>query len=107
MFKRVKKHLPLLKWLSTAKPKEQKSVILVLYNDALKAIHKGCVNVFKGNVPLSHPQKQKLIRCKKVIWQLGGKKQSECFKETSSDANGRILGCFASTHHQHFGEFAV
>ena len=69
----VKKHLPLLKWLSTAKPKVQKSVIRTLDNDALQAIHECCVNVLKGNVPLTHAQKQRLSRYKKVIRKLGAK----------------------------------
>ena len=72
MSNRMKKHLPMLKWLSTAKPKEQKAVIRVLGNDALKAVDECCVNVLKGNVPLTKSQKHRLSRFKQVMRKLGG-----------------------------------
>ena len=74
MSSRVKRHLPLLKWLSTVKPKEQKAVVRALDKDALNAMHECCVNILKGNVPLSGGQKQRLSRYKRVLRRLGGAK---------------------------------
>ena len=88
----MKKHLPLLKWLSRAKPKEQKSVIRGLDNDALQAIHECCVNVLKGNVPLSRNQKQRLSRHKKVIRQLGGRTRLSTSTKRRLVQSGGFLG---------------
>lgn len=92
MSQRVKKHLPLLKWLSTAKPKEQKAVIRVLDNDALKAFHECCYNLLKGHVPLSRGQKQRLSRYKKVIRRLGGKSKLSTSGKRHLVQTGGFLG---------------
>ena len=67
-------------------------MIRVLDNDALQAIHECCVNVLKGNVPLSRGQKQRLSRYKKVIRRLGGQKRLSTSSKRHLVQTGGFLG---------------
>ena len=63
-----------------------------LDNDVLHAIHECCVNVLKGNVPLSRPQKQRLSRYKKVIRRLGSKTRLSTSGKRRLVQTGGFLG---------------
>ena len=72
MSTRVKKHLPLLKWLSVVKPSLAKNVLKVVDKEVLDAICECCYNVLKGNVPLTREQKRSLAKYRKVLRGLSG-----------------------------------
>lgn len=76
MSSRVKKHLPMLRALSTAPPKVVKAVIKSSDPDLLRALCECGLNVLKGNVKLSPSQKKKLCRHKHNLRHLIGKKTS-------------------------------
>ena len=75
MSSRVKKHLPLLKWLSANHPKKTKPLLRTIDKEVLDTICECCYNVLKGNVPLTATQKRRLNKHKHVMRRLtGGKK---------------------------------
>lgn len=92
MSARVRKHLPLLKWLSTASPKTTKAVLKVADAEVLNCICECCLNVLKGNVPLSPAQKRRLSKCKGVLRQLGGPRSLSLKKKRQLVQSGGFLG---------------
>ena len=70
MSARLKKHLPLLQWLSKAKPKSSKAVIKTADKEVLDSVRECCLNVLKGNVPLTPQQKKRLHKHKHTLRRL-------------------------------------
>ena len=70
MSARVKKNYPLLKWLSQAKPRVARSVIGSVDKEVLDSICEVCLNILKGNVPLSPDQKRRLCKHKQTLRRL-------------------------------------
>lgn len=76
MSQRVKRNLPMLKWLSKANAKTRKAVIQSADRDLVDTICECALNVLKGNVPLKPSQKQRLSKYKKVLRRLASGKKS-------------------------------
>ena len=77
MSARVKRHLPLLQWLSRAHPKTCKAVIQSADKDLLDTLCECSLNILKGNVPLTGSQKRQLSRHKQTLRLLvGGRRRS-------------------------------
>ena len=68
---RVKRNFPLMKWLFTAKPKSMKAILRHVDRDVLDSICEVCLNVLKGNVPLTPQQKRRLSKHKRTLRSLG------------------------------------
>lgn len=76
--------MPLLKWLSEARPRTSKAILKVIDKDVLNAISECSLNVLKGNIPLTQAQKRRLAKHKEVLRALAGRKKV-------SDKNKRRL----------------
>ena len=92
MSSRLKKHLPLLKWLSEAKPKAAKPVLKVVDKQVLDTICECCVNVLRGNVPLTSGQKRKLFKYRQALRELAGPKKVSDKKRRVLVQRGGFLG---------------
>lgn len=75
MSKRLKRNAPLLKSVSRSAPRRRKEFIKCCPPDFIHCISEICLNVLKGNVPLTPCQYKKLKRQKNVIRQLADKKK--------------------------------
>lgn len=63
----VKKHLPVLKLLQTAKPKLRKNILSNCDLDVIRTISECVFNTLTGNIPLTESEKQKLIKFRAVL----------------------------------------
>ena len=63
----VKKHLPVLKLVQTAKPKLRKSIISHCDLDLISTISECVYNTLNGNIPIQEAEKQKLKKFKTVL----------------------------------------
>lgn len=70
MSSRLRRNYPLLQWLSSAKPKSRASVLKSVDNDVIETICEVCLNVLKGNVPLSAAHKRRLSKHKHIYRKL-------------------------------------
>lgn len=91
MSTRLKKNLPLLKWLSVAKPRTARSMLKAADKDVVNTLSECCVNVLRGNVPLSDGQKRKLCKYKRHMRRLAAKSTSHTTKKALLQ-NGGFLG---------------
>lgn len=66
----VKKHLPILKLVQTAKPELRKRLILHAGSDFINTIDECIYNTLKGNIPLKKNEIAKLKKFKKVLRQI-------------------------------------
>ena len=92
MSARLKKNLPLLKWLSEAKPKASKAVLKAVDKDVMNTISECCVNVLRGNVPLSQQQKRKLFKHRQALRLLAGRKKVSDKRKRALVQGGGFLG---------------
>lgn len=70
----VKKHLPILKLVQSAKPKLRKNIILHCDLDLIKTITECVYNILNGNFPLKECEKEKLKKFKAVLRKLSNTK---------------------------------
>ena len=75
MSARLKKHLPLLQWLSKAKPQSSKALLKTADKEVLDTVRECCLNVLKGNVPLTSQQKKRLHKHKHTLRRLASTKR--------------------------------
>ena len=101
MSARVKRNLPLLHWLSRAKPKTVKSVLRGVDRDVLDTICEVCLNVLKGNVPMTPQQKRRLSKHKQTLRRLASaSRRSDKVKRALVQKGGflpLLLGTTVST----------
>ena len=71
----LKKHLPLLQFLSKAKPKINRAIIEESGPEVIRVLSECACNTLKGNVPLTQAQKNKLRRYKNHLRNLAEKKR--------------------------------
>ena len=74
MSRRLKKNVPMLKILQYAKPSLVKQVLKQSDNELLSVLCECCLNVLRGNVPLSTYQKKRLKFFKKTLRAAADKK---------------------------------
>ena len=97
MSRRVRKHAALLQWLKTAKPATAKAVIKAADKELINTICECCLNVLKGNVPLTSQQKKKLAVHKSTLRTLAQKKVSLHRKKRAlTQRGGALLGALAA-----------
>ena len=84
MSARVKRNFDLLKWLCRCKSSAQKSVLHHADRDVVDTICEVCLNVLKGNVPMSPEQKRRLSKHKHTLRRLASSSRS-------SDKAKRVL----------------
>lgn len=63
----VKKHLPVLKLLQTAKPSVRKNILLNCDLSVIKTISECIFNTLTGLIPLTKSEKQKLIKFRAIL----------------------------------------
>ena len=73
---RLRRNIPHLKQLKKASPKQRKEILTLASADLINCICDCCLNVAKGNVKISQPQKKKLVRYASSIRALSKKRQS-------------------------------
>ena len=66
-FARIKKHIPQLKLLRKATPKQRKSILERSNTGLVNCIGECCLNVLNGNVKITKPQRKKLSRHAKTL----------------------------------------
>lgn len=71
-----KKYIPILKYLSKANPGERKNIISNASPKMINTLCECCLNILRGNVPLTPTQKKKLCKHKKTIRRLANEKMS-------------------------------
>ena len=76
MSQRVQRQIDFLKVLCKASPKQRCGIIEGANSELIKAICECALNCLKGNVSLTHDQKQKLNRHKQKLRILAHKKHS-------------------------------
>ena len=84
MSKRMKESLPYLQVLVKSKPKLRKILIDNVPESVITAICQCCLNLLKGVIPLTSPQKRRLARHKTHLHALANKKSVKKEKETVS-----------------------
>lgn len=82
MSTKLKKHAPLLKWLSESKPKVARTVVKAVDKEVVDVLSECCHNLLKGNVPLNPEEKRKLCRYKKGLRSIACKKTPLKTKKT-------------------------
>lgn len=92
MSQRLKRNFPLLMWLCRAKPKAAKSVLKVVDRDVLETIGECCVNVLKGNVPLTPSQKKRLYKHRSTLRRLASTKRASDKVKRGLVQKGGFLG---------------
>ena len=76
MSQRLKQHLPMLRFLSRAKPKAVKTVLKDAPKDLLCCLCECALNILKGNIKLTPVQKRALYRHRQKLRALVAKKTS-------------------------------
>lgn len=88
MSNRIKRNAPHLKLLSKAKPTLAKAILKNATPDLLAALCECCLNILKGNVPLTPAQKKRLSRHKNNLRLLIKKKTSNKKRRQILQAGG-------------------
>lgn len=73
MSARLRRNAPMLRMLCHTKPSVTKAVIKGAPTDLIDALSECCLNILKGNVPLSSAQKKRLARHKQGLRTLAKK----------------------------------
>lgn len=76
----VKKHLPILKLLQSAKPKLRKSIVANCELDFINTLVECVFNSVNGNIPLTEAEKQKLKKFKTLLRKILKTKGGLCQK---------------------------
>lgn len=84
----VKKHLPILKLIQTAKPKLRKSLISHCDLDFINTLVECVFNTVNGNIPLTETEKRKLKKFKTVLRKVLKTKGGLCKKRKVIVQNG-------------------
>ena len=72
---RVQKHLPCWKWLLKTKRSTAKAFIQAADKNTVNGLCECCLNILKGNVPLTSAQKRRLGKHKQTLRLLARKKR--------------------------------
>lgn len=92
MSTRMRNNTALLHLLSACHPKQRKAVLQTLTEQQLRSLCEVVLNVLKGTVELSHKEKQKLRKNKRVLYQLASKSvPSKKKKQILVQQGGNIL----------------
>lgn len=92
MSARVKRNFDLLKWLCHCKPQAMKSVVRHVDRDVLDTICEVCLNILKGNVPMSAEQKKRLSKHKQTVRRLASSSRSSDKVKRALVQKGGFLG---------------
>ena len=93
---KIKKHGPILNWVSKTNPKQAKAFIKTADKGFIDALCECCLNVLHGNIPLSNKQKKKLKKHKTTLRQLVNKKISITRKKALLQKGGSLGGIISS-----------
>jgi hypothetical protein len=77
--------------MSQARPKTIQAVLKSADKDLVDTVCECCLNVLKGNVPLTPPQKRKLQRHKLKIRRLATKRTSQKQKKALMQKGGNFI----------------
>ena len=76
MSKLLTDHLPLVRFIATAKPKQALAVLKILTNDQIRVLSEISDNTINGRVDLTDDAKVRLRKYKLFLTQLASKKKS-------------------------------
>ena len=82
MSKLLTQHLPLVRFIATAAPKQAVALVKILTNDQIRVLSEISDNTINGSVDLSDVSKARLRRYKLFLTQLASKKRSLRSKKT-------------------------
>lgn len=91
MSARLCKHLPLLKLLYKATPKQRRLILQSVSDDLILALCEMALNILYGTIPLSRQQYQKLKRRKSDIKLVVNKKIGIAAKKRVFNQSGGLL----------------
>ena len=95
--KRVINHMPILQYLRTLKPPEQKNLILNAPKELILTLSEICLNLIQRNIVLSSSQILKLRKFEKVIVSLSEKKHSLANRKRLIRGGGFLKNLLDST----------
>lgn len=102
----LKKHLPVLQLVQSAKPKLRKSIILNCDLDFIKTIDECIYNTLNGNLPLKDSEKKNLKKFKailrKVLKAKGGNKKRKIISQNGGSFLPSLLGPIVAAGIVHF-----
>ena len=96
MSRRLQRHASTLNLLAKAKPKLASGIIKNSSEDFIKCLCECCLNLLKGNIPISQGQKKKLKKYKNPVRNLAKKSVSIKHKRKIVQRGG-FLGTLLST----------
>ena len=96
MSSKLLKYKDELRLLSRANPRMVKNIIKSADKDLLKSLCECCLNVLKGNIPLTIKQRKRLSKYKKQLRKLSMKKTSKKQKVSLLQTGG-FLGTLIPT----------
>ena len=82
MSKLLTQHLPLVRFIATATPKQAVALVKILSNDQIRVLSEISDNTINGSVDLSDVSKARLRRYKLFLTQLASKRKSLRSKKT-------------------------
>ena len=94
--KKLKKSLPVLEYLVTLKPSDQKKFISIANREILEIFTSICINILKQGLPLTHDHIKKLRKIEPQIKLLANKSHS-MRKKRNIIARGGFVGTLLST----------
>ena len=92
----VKRHLPLLEYLSKSTPKIRRAIIQESNPEIIKVLSECANSVIKGGIPLNNAQSSKLKRYRKQLHLLS-KKSVSLKKKRKVLSGGFLLGSLLGT----------
>jgi len=93
---RLQRHIPVLQHLSKLPERDKKSFIKTADKSLLDSIHKCCVNILNGCIPLTGSQKTRLRRNKSDLRRLILKKTSLAKKRKILQKGGFLLAILSA-----------
>lgn len=96
MSRLMRENARIISSLARYSPHRRKEVLRHAPKELVYALSEGCINVLKGNVPLSKQKYQKLRRYKKKIRTLANSRIGLRTKQNFVRQNGGFIGLLAS-----------
>ena len=96
MSKRIKTNQPFIHLLARSSAKRRKLLLKQATKEELSSLFEICLNILKGNIPLSTQAFKKLQRHKNLIRTLGNKRVSIKHKKKIVNQKGGFIGSIAA-----------
>ena len=97
MYKRLLSQEPFLHLLAKSSSKRRKNLLHQATKEELTALFEICLNIIKGNIPLTAKQLKTLKHHRQIIRQLANKKKSFKSKKKIVSQKGGAIGAVAGT----------